>query len=157
MATKLRKRTVVVCGGGFTAGLIARQLTAKNVDVLVLERGGDRSLAAEARLASQRDELHWACGQGSRRIGRFKPTQCGTRAPNMRCRRAGLRRSRPGNPQPRAQRSGCHGRHRWKGSHTESVNVRGRRPRIRNRRRHRCGHRTRKRAASVRRALHDEG
>ena len=59
MATTLKKRTVVICGGGFTAGLISRQLTAKNIDVLVLERGGDRSDAAEAKLPSQRDELRW--------------------------------------------------------------------------------------------------
>ena len=59
MATTLKKRTVVICGGGFTAGLISRQLIAKNIDVLVLERGGDRSDAAEAKLPSQRDELRW--------------------------------------------------------------------------------------------------
>src|SRR5215470_1107091 len=59
MAIKLKQRTVVICGGGFTAALIARQLTAKNIDVLVLERGGDRTHGAEARLPSQRDELRW--------------------------------------------------------------------------------------------------
>jgi gluconate 2-dehydrogenase alpha chain len=59
MTTKMKKRTVVICGGGFTAGLIARQLTAKNIDVLVLERGGDRSNAAEAKMPNQRDELRW--------------------------------------------------------------------------------------------------
>lgn len=64
MATKLRKRTVVICGGGFTAGLIARQLTAKNVDVVVLERGDDRTLAAEAKLPNQRDELRWGVRGG---------------------------------------------------------------------------------------------
>src|SRR5262249_55158704 len=53
MAQKLKQRTVVICGGGFTAGLIARQLTAKNIDVLVLERGGDHTRAAEAKLPSQ--------------------------------------------------------------------------------------------------------
>src|SRR5262245_12660426 len=56
---ELKQRTVVICGGGFTAGLIARHLTAKNIDVLVLERGGDRTNGAEARLPNQRDELRW--------------------------------------------------------------------------------------------------
>lgn len=60
MATKLKKRTVVICGGGFAAGLAARQLTAKNIDVLVLERGYDHTKAAEAELPNQRDELRWA-------------------------------------------------------------------------------------------------
>src|SRR5262249_5538836 len=64
MVTTLKKRTVVICGGGFTAGLIARQLTAQNLDVLVLERGGDRADAAEAKLPSQRDELRWDARAG---------------------------------------------------------------------------------------------
>ena len=64
MATKLKKRTVVICGGGFTAGLIARQLTAKNIDVLVLERGTDHRSGAEAKLPSQRDELRWSVRDG---------------------------------------------------------------------------------------------
>ena len=60
MATRLKPRTVVFCGGGLTAALAARQLTAKNIDVLVLERGYDRRQGAEAKLPSQRDELRWA-------------------------------------------------------------------------------------------------
>jgi gluconate 2-dehydrogenase alpha chain len=64
MAKRLKPRTVVICGGGFTAGLIARQLTAKNIDVLVLERGGDHTRAAEARLPNQRDELRWDVRSG---------------------------------------------------------------------------------------------
>ena len=44
MATRLKHRTVVFIGGGFTAALDARQLTAKGVDVVVLERGIDVSL-----------------------------------------------------------------------------------------------------------------
>ncbi|WP_340115584.1 GMC family oxidoreductase [Pelagibius sp. 7325] len=64
MVTKLRKRTVVICGGGFTAGLIARQLTAKNVDVVVLERGSNRTRAAESSLPNQRDELRWSVRAG---------------------------------------------------------------------------------------------
>src|SRR5271168_3817804 len=42
MATILNKRTVVIVGGGLTAALVARQLTAKGTDVLLLERGYDR-------------------------------------------------------------------------------------------------------------------
>ncbi|HWG06800.1 MAG TPA: GMC family oxidoreductase, partial [Beijerinckiaceae bacterium] len=57
--TKLDKRTVEIVGGGLTAALVARQLTAKGTDVLVLERGYDRRNGAEAKLPSQRDELRW--------------------------------------------------------------------------------------------------
>lgn len=59
MATKLNKRTVVIVGGGLTAALIARQLTAKGTDVLVIERGADRRNGAAAKIPSQRDELRW--------------------------------------------------------------------------------------------------
>ena len=59
MATRLNKRTVVIVGGGLTAALVARQLTAKGIDVLVLERGGDHRDGADAKLPSQRDELRW--------------------------------------------------------------------------------------------------
>jgi gluconate 2-dehydrogenase alpha chain len=54
----------VFVGGGFTAALAARQLTTKGIDVLVLERGYERSQAAEAKLPSQRDELRWAVHGG---------------------------------------------------------------------------------------------
>src|SRR5215813_2537795 len=64
MATTLKRRTVVFVGGGFTAALAARQLTAKGVDVLVLERGYDRTRAAEAKLPTQRDELRWGIRGG---------------------------------------------------------------------------------------------
>lgn len=64
MIKKLEKRTVVIVGGGLTAGLISRQLTAQGIDVLVLERGGDRTNGAEAKLPSQRDELRWDVRQG---------------------------------------------------------------------------------------------
>jgi gluconate 2-dehydrogenase alpha chain len=64
MAKKLPKRSVVIVGGGLCAALAARQLTAKNIDVLVLERGADRSDGAEAKLPSQRDELRWGVHQG---------------------------------------------------------------------------------------------
>src|SRR5580704_1110281 len=59
MATKLSKKTVVIVGGGLTAALVARQLTAKGTDVLVLERGHDRRNGAESTLPNQRDELRW--------------------------------------------------------------------------------------------------
>src|SRR5271169_1188643 len=59
MATKLDKRTVVIVGGGLTAALVARQVTAKGTDVLLLERGYDRRKSAEAKLPNQRDELRW--------------------------------------------------------------------------------------------------
>jgi gluconate 2-dehydrogenase alpha chain len=61
---KLPSKTVVMVGGGLTSGLAARQLTAKGIQVVVLERGGDRSEGAEARLPGQRDELRWDTRQG---------------------------------------------------------------------------------------------
>jgi len=64
MATQLKSRTVVIVGGGLTAGLVARQLTASGIDVLVLERGGDHTQGAEAKLPTQRDELRWDTRQG---------------------------------------------------------------------------------------------
>ena len=64
MIKKLPKKTVVMVGGGLTSGLAARQLTAKNIEVLVLERGIDHTTGAEARLPNQRDELRWATRQG---------------------------------------------------------------------------------------------
>ena len=64
MVTTLNKRTVVIVGGGLTAGLASRQLTAKGIDVLVLERGVDHSDGAEAHLPNQRDELRWDTHQG---------------------------------------------------------------------------------------------
>ena len=64
MAKKLEKRAVVIVGGGLTAGLIARQLTAKGIDVLVLERGIDHRRGAEAKSPNQRDELRWDTHQG---------------------------------------------------------------------------------------------
>jgi gluconate 2-dehydrogenase alpha chain len=64
MATTLNARTVVIVGGGLTAGLAARQLTDKGIDVVVLERGGAHTLGAEAKLPTQRDELRWDTHQG---------------------------------------------------------------------------------------------
>jgi gluconate 2-dehydrogenase alpha chain len=59
MSTKLPKRTVVIVGGGLTAALVSRQLTAKGIEVLILERGGDHRGGPAVRLPSQRDELRW--------------------------------------------------------------------------------------------------
>ena len=64
MIKKLPKKTVVMVGGGLTAGLAARQLTNKNIEVLVLERGTDHTHGAEAKLPTQRDELRWDTRQG---------------------------------------------------------------------------------------------
>ena len=64
MAIKLKKRTVVIVGGGLAAGLIARQLVAKGLDVLVLERGHDRRAGPEAKIPTQRDELRWSVNAG---------------------------------------------------------------------------------------------
>ena len=64
MPKTLQRRDVVIVGGGLAAGLIARQLTAKGIDVLVLERGTDRRYGAESKLPSQRDELRWETHQG---------------------------------------------------------------------------------------------
>jgi gluconate 2-dehydrogenase alpha chain len=64
MIKKLPSKTVVIVGGGLTAGLAARQLTDKNIEVLVLERGIDHTKGAEAKLPTQRDELRWDTHQG---------------------------------------------------------------------------------------------
>jgi gluconate 2-dehydrogenase alpha chain len=64
MAKRLPHRRVVIVGGGLCAGLLARQLTAQSIDVVVLERGIDHTGGAAARLPSQRDELRWSQRQG---------------------------------------------------------------------------------------------
>lgn len=64
MTKRLDKRTVVIVGGGLTGALVARQLTASGIDVLVLERGGDHRAGAESHLPNQRDELRWDTRQG---------------------------------------------------------------------------------------------
>ena len=61
MAVKLPKHTVVMIGGGFTSGLAARQLMMKGVsDIVVPERGIDRTHTAADEIPAQRDELRWA-------------------------------------------------------------------------------------------------
>ncbi|MDB5849171.1 MAG: family oxidoreductase [Rhodoferax sp.] len=64
MIKKLPSKRVVIVGGGLTAGLVSRQLTDKHIEVLVLERGGDHTKGAEAKLPTQRDELRWDTHQG---------------------------------------------------------------------------------------------
>jgi gluconate 2-dehydrogenase alpha chain len=64
MTITLPKRSVVIVGGGLTAGLSARQLTDAGTEVLVLERGGDLTGSAATKLPSQRDELRWDVRQG---------------------------------------------------------------------------------------------
>lgn len=59
MPKKLPSRTVVVVGGGIAAALVARQLTAKGTDVLLLERGQDHRNGAASTIPNQRDELRW--------------------------------------------------------------------------------------------------
>jgi gluconate 2-dehydrogenase alpha chain len=59
MVTMLPKKTVVIVGGGLSAALVARQVTAKGTDVVMLERGPERDNGAEAKLPTQRDELRW--------------------------------------------------------------------------------------------------
>src|SRR6266851_9123989 len=60
MTRRMPKRTVVMIGGGFTSALASRQLAPKGVDILVLERGIDRTLTAADEIPGQRDELRWA-------------------------------------------------------------------------------------------------
>ncbi|MFT7773590.1 GMC family oxidoreductase [Roseateles sp.] len=64
MAKKLQRKSVVIIGGGLTAGLAARQLSAQGISVLVLERGGDHVKSAASSLPTQRDELRWDVRQG---------------------------------------------------------------------------------------------
>jgi gluconate 2-dehydrogenase alpha chain len=59
MATTLKNRTVVIIGGGLTAGFVSRQLVAQGHDVLVLERGFDHRGGSEQTIPNQRDELRW--------------------------------------------------------------------------------------------------
>ena len=63
MATTLKEREVVIVGGGLSAGLLARRLVPLGRDVLVLERGAQRS-ASESQLPSQRDDLRWSIYRG---------------------------------------------------------------------------------------------
>lgn len=61
---KLKEREVVIVGGGLTAGLLARRLVPTGRDVLVLERGPDRSKGPEDEIPTQRDDLRWHAHRG---------------------------------------------------------------------------------------------
>lgn len=61
---KLKQREVVIVGGGLTAGLVSRRLVPAGHDVLVLERGPDRTGGPEGELPTQRDELRWGTQRG---------------------------------------------------------------------------------------------
>lgn len=65
MVVKLPKRTVVMIGGGFTSALASRQLVTKGIDIVVLERGVDRTQSAADEIPAQRDELRWAIRHGN--------------------------------------------------------------------------------------------
>lgn len=62
--TTLKRRQVVLVGGGLTAGLLARRLVPLGIDVLVLERGINHSAMPETEIPAQRDELRWSTHQG---------------------------------------------------------------------------------------------
>lgn len=55
---------MVIVGGGVAGGMVARQLSAAGIEVVVLENGGDHRQSAAARLPSQRDELRWSTHMG---------------------------------------------------------------------------------------------
>src|SRR5262249_41427857 len=95
MVTRLKNRTVVVCGGGFTAGLIARQLTAKNIDVLVLERGYDRTRGPRLSCRTSATSCDGTCEPGSHKTGQSKPIRCGTPAMKTPFRSAAWKRFSP--------------------------------------------------------------
>ena len=79
MATKLNKRTVVICGGGLTAGLISRQLTAKGIDVARAgaRRRSPRRGRGQTAEPARRVALGYAPGL-DRRTGRCRPIRCAT-------------------------------------------------------------------------------
>src|SRR5437016_941636 len=95
MARRLQKRTVVIVGGGLTAGLIARQLTAKGIDVLVLDAV---SITAMGPKRSCRISVTSCAGIRTRdwyRTGRCRPIRYGIAATTNHCRCAGWKRSCP--------------------------------------------------------------
>ena len=75
MATRLKHRTVVFVGGGFTAALAARQLTAKGVDALVLERGDDHTHSAATSCPRSATNCAGTSMATSFRIGPSRPTR----------------------------------------------------------------------------------
>jgi gluconate 2-dehydrogenase alpha chain len=61
---KLKERELVIVGGGLTAGLVARRMVPLGHDVLVLERGPERTGGPEGEIPTQRDELRWGTHRG---------------------------------------------------------------------------------------------
>lgn len=57
MATKLPKTDAVVIGVGWAGGIIAAELAKEGLQVVGLERGGERKTAANAQIT---DELRYA-------------------------------------------------------------------------------------------------
>lgn len=55
----LPQRTVVIVGGGLASSLVARQLSAQGIEVVVLEQGADHRNSAAGKIPTQRDELRW--------------------------------------------------------------------------------------------------
>ena len=59
MATRLKETDAVMVGMGWTGAILARELTKAGLDVVGLERGGDRKPAEEFALTRLRDELRY--------------------------------------------------------------------------------------------------
>src|SRR6516225_3548399 len=59
MATRLKETDAVLVGMGWTGAILARELTKAGLDVVGLERGGDRKPAEEFALTRLRDELRY--------------------------------------------------------------------------------------------------
>src|SRR3984893_6326520 len=59
MATRLKEVDAVMVGMGWTGAILARELTKAGLDVVGLERGGDRQPADEFTLTRLRDELRY--------------------------------------------------------------------------------------------------
>src|ERR1700724_4912683 len=59
MATRLKEADAVMVGMGWTGAILARELTRAGLDVVGLERGGDRQPADEFTLTRLRDELRY--------------------------------------------------------------------------------------------------
>src|SRR5215471_14249569 len=59
MATRLKEVDAVMVGMGWTGAILARELTKAGLDVVGLERGGDRNPAEEFTLTRLRDELRY--------------------------------------------------------------------------------------------------
>jgi len=70
MATKLKDVDAVVIGLGFSGAILSRELTRAWLNVVALERGGDRNPAEEFTLTRLRDELP-LCGAAGADTGQL--------------------------------------------------------------------------------------